>query len=62
MNNSVFKLGVKYTVGCPGVAQLGVPTPGFVRGGLAKAGACKSILFTKSSCVVKINNTCYIRF
>ena len=45
-------------VSCQGVVQLGVPTSRFVRGGPIKVGAPKSILFTESSCVVKIS--CYI--
>ena len=46
-----------YVISCQGVVQLGGPAPRFVRGGPAKVGACKSILFTDSSCVVKIKNT-----
>ena len=34
------------------LVQLGVPASGFVRGGLAKEGACKSVLLTESSCLV----------
>ena len=34
-------------VGCQGVVQLGVLAPRFVRGGPAKVGACKSIMYNK---------------
>ena len=49
------KKSCTYTVGCQGVVELGVPAPRFVRGGHAKVGACKSILFTESFHMVKIN-------
>ena len=42
-----------YIVGCWGVLQLGFPAPGFGRGAPAKVGACKSIIFTESSFIIK---------
>ena len=42
--------------------HLGSPDHGFAQRGLAKEGACKSILFTESSCVVKKKNTWLITF
>ena len=47
---------IKYIVGCQGVVQIGGPDPGFAKRGPTKVGACESILFTESSCVVEIKN------
>ena len=51
----LFCIAPTYIVGCQGAVQLGVPAPRFVQRGPAKVGACKSVLFTESSRVVKIS-------
>ena len=58
---NVLKLNKEtYTFSCRGVVRLGVPDPWNNWGGPAKVGACKSLLFTESSLVVKLENTCLI--